>query len=647
MNMIELLKFILFLIAYIMVPGWIALRAVRLKIDLLGKTGLSFCLGVSFLIFSTLLLRIVGFPYQFLHLIGIISSLGLLSHIRTSKHMLKYKFSSFSVIAIFIWTVLSITMVSFHLGSKVDPTVGFMISAGRDNFWRLSIMQELTNHFPPQIPGFAGSLLKNYHFLYDLLIATTHQITKISLPILHFQLYSLALAMSFCVLSYIGAKIIISNKWVALLTSILTVGTGNLSYLLRFISSKFTFVAKSNIFLADSPFDQSHNPFNMLAYALFLSVLIFLVKWRASKNNKQLIYIAIITAVLFGVKIYAGLLVLGATLVMFGYLLIKKEGSIWFGLPIVTLLPVFQVMRGNSFSILSWNPGWVLMKLIEDSDRLYSETTILKLQHYRQTHNVIRIVETYARLLGIYLIGNLNIRLLAFAVPFRKKWLQHIPSSVRLWILSATVAAFGVPLLFSQNRAPYDSIQFVPYGMILMSLVSGVVIEHMLLYIKKPMLKVGVVVVLLMVALPTNIVVAWDHLMSPKDIISKYEVDTLTYLQNESNVGDIVLTDLEEDKMYLMYVPAISGRRVFLSGTSLTEQLGIDTKSRREQIESFFQNYSGATVQELEEKQQFLTKSNIKYIYLSNTGLVYEPLMKSLNLTLSYRNVNAVIYTVK
>lgn len=656
--MFEVILFSLFIGLFILFPGWFFTRKALEKSPVQIQIILSLSVGLAIFIYVSFLIRFVGLPFTALYAYAAILVIVALRHrlalrdIKKNTHL-----NFFTLVAILLLTATALALASGHLSSGYQVGELRLVSA-RDGFWRLSIIAELTHRFPPQIPGFPPILLKNYHFFYDLLIASASMVTHIGIIPLYTRYFTLLSAFFLVATVYALVREIVQSHWLALIGSLLTVLTGNLSYVLPLLSSRYQFFSRSNIFMADSPFDQSHNPFNLLAYALFLTAVLLVLMWERKRQRRIFFVLGIITGVLIGVKIYAGLLVTFGIGVIMAYELFVKKKFHWQILsPLLLTLPVVATMKGPGFSLLIFNPGWLLIKMIEDLDRLNLTDMALKEQYYRSTGNIFRLFQLKTEQLLLYLVGNLNIRLLALGYLVKKFRSPKLPPLTLLFMVSLTVAALGIPLFFSQSRAVYDSIQFTPYALLLLSIFAVSVLEKLFLWLKRrtstlvAWLGVGILV---LVAVPTNIDILVEKLKAGAYVVSSDEVSALQYIKRSSGASAIILTDLDSDKMTYMYVPAISERRTYLSGPPLVEQTGVNTLAREQAIRNFFEFRptidgipGGLSQVDTQEKKEFLTANNIQYIFLSESGLSNRRLLNALKLPLVYENPTVVIYEHK
>lgn len=650
MPILQVIIFILYVICAFLIPGLFLLEWSVLPLKGMVRIGLAFTVGISAYLLVTLLIRLVQFPFWVLYFYICGGTFWFSRKVKGKdiRVFFKQPVTRRQIAALTTFGVISLSLVVVHLASGFTTSGG--LSASRDSLWRIAISTELLHHFPPQIPGFTPQLLKNYHFFYDLLIASSSALTGIGIVDLYFHYFSLLVAVLFCLMMYVGCREFTKSNTIAFIGGMVGVMTGNISYILPLISRSYDFIAKADVFLSDQPFDQSYNPFNLLAYALFIGCFILFYHWEKKMSRRTYLLVTLSVMVLPLVKVYAGALILGGLLLASFFHMLKEKRLVWeMIMPFLATWPLMQVMRGNNFSILAWNPGWVLTKMVQDSDRLNIPDWILKEQYYQSVGNIPRLIQLKLTEFLIYLIGNINVRIIAFAAFVMKSVRDRIPPSSRMFIIIVTGAAFGMPILFSQNRAVYDSIQFTPYGLILLSIISVVVFDGWYLGTKKLLTKRWLLLLgisLIIIAIPTNVYLVFANLLPLQFEILPQEAFALKYIRDHADPNAIILNDLvDNDKVKYMYVPVISERRAFLTGLSLIEQTGIDTKVRTEEVTEFFTD-PRQDEETKKKKLDFLKQNQINYIYISKAGMQYQKAMEELGLPLFYKNGQAAIYQV-
>ncbi len=643
--MIDIGKFLIIFIVFLFLPGFLYLESYFTK-DRLSHIFISIFVSLAFFIYLSFIIRIIGLPYQitilFVYLVIFLLNLrGVKKIVKikipypTKKHLL--------IASLFIFIVMSLSIWNFQ--SREENGALNAVSY-HDSLWHISIINEINKAFPPLNPGYAGETLKNYHYLYDLLISSVFLLTGIPVFNLYFYFFSIFSAIMYLIGIYLLISIFTKETFFRVFGIVLTVFTGNLSYLLPFISSQYHFITSPNVFMSDQPFDQSLNPFNLLAYGMFLTLfyLFYLIVKKPDLGNKWRVIIsfAILGGILPGIKIYAGMLIFAGLLVtLILSLIIYRKVLLFILIPYCIFLPIYLLGKGKSPTTIVYAPFWILDRLISDSNRLNWPDIVLKEQYYREIGNYLGLFKFKFQQLLIYLLGNMNIRLLGFLYFIKKTVWEDI--TFNIFLFSVILASIIIPLLFNQSRNPYDIIQFNHYNLILLSIISIPVIERIVNILSiKWSKEIGylLIIMILFVAIPSSVEVLFVRLNKITSTISKDEVEGLKYLKNVSKSTDIVLNDPTDIKLWIMYIPALSERVSFLAAEGLVKQTGVDTKERREQIDLLFPKAG------CKDPTDFIYSNNISYIYLSNKRLDHYDCFNKENLPTIYKNNTVVIKKV-
>lgn len=633
----EISIFLLFFLSCIVAPGALVLQKVKelKKIELMILSPL---IGIVFFIPLTLIIRMLQLPFQLLYLYGALSVFWFLkSNKRQPIKIPRFTLIDTIGIALLLITVIVQTIV--HTGSGFTRD-GLYLGAERDTLWRISVAQELKEHFPPQVPGFAGVQLKNYHFFYDLLIAAASKLTTIDAVTIYTRYFSVLSSILFVGTIYLLISYIVKNRVLRYLTTIIAIWCGNLSYILPYLSKNYTFIARSNIFMSDAPFDQGHNPFNLLAYAFCIGAFILFYHFEKTQKKQFVVLLSLLIGVLTGLKIYAAIVLLGgwSLLILYRVIVTRKIEPI-FLLPYLCVLPAYLLIKGENFGILAFNPGWLLTKMVEDRDRLFLPDFVAKKQAAVASGNSIKISYYIALQLLMYLIGNISIRLIALTSLFK----PFMPRFSKLFLLGSALTALIFPLLFSQNRAPYDSIQFTPYALLFFGVIAAFAIETIYNWTSKhtsAILGMCIVIFILALAIPTNLYHAQAQFRNGRYLIPADEIEALRTLKKNTNPDEIILTDVGDEMLSQMYVSALSGRRTFLTGKTLAQQLGIDTSVREAQVRQFYSFGTFAS----SEMSQFLSDHHISYIYLSKNNAARAAVFDFFNMPRIQSSENAQVY---
>jgi len=131
--------------------------------------------------------------------------------------------------------LLSVTM--FRSGLNYDYGIGFWGPNGHDAIWHLSLINQLKQNIPPQNPIFAGEILSNYHWGYDLLVALISKVTLIDPSILYFQILPIIFSLILGFLSYKLAFLITKNYFNSIIFVILNYFASSFGWIVTLIKS--------------------------------------------------------------------------------------------------------------------------------------------------------------------------------------------------------------------------------------------------------------------------------------------------------------------------------------------------------------------------------------------------------------------------
>src|SRR5258708_2404367 len=187
--------------------------------------------------------------------------------------------------------------------------IGFWGANGHDGIWHIALINSLARG-SFQMPVFAGYDIKNYHLGFDLAVAFLHNITRIPIVNLYFQIIPPIFALFVGITSYLFVLNWTSSKKAALWSTFFVYFGGDLAWV--FGHGESTFWSQQSISTLINP------PFALSLIFIFAG-LYFLVK-------KKYFLSAVFFGLLLETKAYAGVLVLGSLFIagVWEYLREKK-----------------------------------------------------------------------------------------------------------------------------------------------------------------------------------------------------------------------------------------------------------------------------------------------------------------------------------
>ena len=528
----------------------------------------------------------------------------------------KPKLKILPIIVIFLSTIFfSLTM--FRSGLKYQYGLGFWGPNGHDAIWHLSLINQLKQQVPPQNPIYSGTLLSNYHWGFDFLVAIISNLTKLNTSLLYFQILPIIFSLLIGYLSFKLAFLITKNKITSLFFVLLNYFAGSFGWIYTLIKNHQ--IGGESLFWSMQSVSTLLNPPFALSLIVILFSLILWFKHRNSNSIKWAILIGLIFTLLSGIKVYAGILI-GLALISYWFFESIRSKKIFgfnfiicliMGLISLLILYILGVLKGGQ--LLEFKPFWFTHSMIESLDKFYFP----KLASFRanQSNILISLILEIA-LIFIFLIGNLGTRVLGFFTIFSKIITQKINHFDKL-IFPVLFFSFIIPLLFVQKGTAWNTIQFFYYFLFF----ANFYLAHFLsnLWSKNKIL----ILVILLISCITSFATLKDYFGNPSpSCLPNSEIEALNFLKNQSN-GFVLTYPYDQYKKKNMstpiplyayettaYVSAFSGKQTFLEDEMNLDITGFDWKSRLADEQKFFNTSDKFFA------RGFLINNNIDYIYL-------------------------------
>ncbi|AKM82835.1 hypothetical protein A2422_02600 [Candidatus Woesebacteria bacterium RIFOXYC1_FULL_31_51] len=481
---------------------------------------------------------------------------------------------------------LSLTMVKSGLNYSFGQ--GFWGPNGHDGIWHIALSQGLARgSFENSV--FSGELLKNYHIGFDLLLVLINKLTKIPISLIYFQILPPIFALLIGLLTYKFVNIWIKNKLSATLSMFFVYFGGSLSWILG--KGESTFWSQQGISTLINP------PFA-------LSLIFILLGLIAILKDKKILAI-VFFGLLIQIKVYAGLLVLGALLVS-GYF------QIFIGALLISSL-IFIPFNKEATSSISWQPFWFLETMASYSDRLGWDKFYSAMTTYKTGHIWIKGILAYGLAFTIFIVGNFGTRII-FLFNLLKRKIKL--TKMDLFFYSVILAGILIPTFFVQKGTPWNTIQFFYYSLFFSSILSGIVLSKAKKYI---------VLVIILLTIPTTLLTLKDVYIPnrPPAKVSPEELSALSYLR-EKPTGVVLTYPFDSQKakdainnpprpLYLYdstsYVSAYTNKPVSLEDEVNLDILGYNWKERLLEIQGWYKET------DLVKAKNFLKVNNIKYVY--------------------------------
>ncbi len=654
----KIIRFLLFLFIVLLVPGSVFINNLLEKNDpFLKRIFLSLVVGsvlltVIFYFVSILNFRFLVFLYILLALLLFIKAKHFsLFQIRWPKVMDKLQISA--IFVIILGTIFQ-NIPTFKNGLTYPFGMGLWGPNTHDGIWHISLINQLLQGIPVENPIYAGTVLKNYHFFYDLLIAASVFFTRISIIDLVFRffplLFSLLLGLGtyYLIINLFSNRIgIIKTKLAAIFSLCFVYFAGSFGWIVDYLKQR-TFGGES-AFWANQSISFNLNPPFAVSLLIIIAFLFFLINSKKTGSWNRIFVSIVLVGSLVGFKAYGAVLVIASLVFISIINIFRKEFSHLLILifSVFFSLIIFLSNFEQNTQLIIFSPFWLIHSMIDSPDRVGWIRLSLARVAGIETKNLFKFISAEAIGLLIFVIGNLGLRVISFGSFIKIKHIYKYTSF--LFILVFSVLSFLIPILFIQSGNAWNTIQFSYYGLYTTALISGPVLVYFIS--RLPRLLSFLIIILILVLMPVNSITTATYYLGylPHGRVDTKELEALEFLSKQ---GDGVVLTYPHDKKIktrisepwplfaydsTAYVAALSGKAVFLEDEGQNQILLTDYKKRLIVSKDFFLNPGT-------EKIKFLSDNKIMYIYLPKifNQRVNEFLAENI-----FENEEVIIYKIK
>lgn len=622
-------KFVLLIVLFFFLPG-LVFRSGRL---------LAVPIGISLFALTAWILGYLKLDYLIWGLP--IIALGLvIKNKELTLHRFEFGKKHLILGIVIILGSASWLITQFKNGLIFNYGLGFWGPNGHDAIWHLSLISELQKNVPPNNPIYAGQLLTNYHYFFDLLIAKSANVLSIDPIELLFRMFPLLIAVFSGLLIYKVTEKISKSFLAGVSATFFLYFGGSFGWVVTFLKDKS--FGGETMFWAQQSISTLLNPPFAISLMTFLAGLIIFyeVIGQKSQHKLRVFPLILLWGTLIEFKAYAGILVLGGLgLYTLQRLIFKRDFSILLvSVPVFLLsLLVFLPNNSGSQSLIQYNPLWLVHSMITAQDRLGWNRLTLTLE------SGVWYKLLYGYFLGtlIFLFGNFGTRIISL-IAIKEFFKQS-------FLLYFVILSIILPLVFTQEGTAWNIVQFLYYGLAVLNIFAGIGLAK--LVTKSPKI-IGVILGILVILLtvPTTLGTFQHYLPErPPAKLSSKEFEALQFLRNQPD--GVVLTMPFDEKLNgqfsapkplsvytsTAYVSAFSGKPAFMEDTVNLEILGIRYKGRFNQTRDYFK---------IRDRSSKIAKeNNISYVYLPKF-LNYQIDEGLMGLKMIFENDDAKIYRV-
>lgn len=517
------------------------------------------------------------------------------------------------------WDFLALAMVVVGTAIQILPLwfSGYMNSNGLnfccfwpDNLYHIAVTNQLVQSVPPSEAGMGDVVMKNYHYLGNLVTADIIRVFRLPLIATHNQFIPVFIGL---LLGFSGwvftQKLNIGrtfNRWFLFFLLF----SGNIIFLALLLMGKGLFFSLNVTESATTLWFSPPRVFAMVA--LFAGLTLFL-DWIKNKSLYVGVLMALLIGSLISFKVYIGIFALVGFGVVGIYYLLKKDLKMIFplllllGLSLALYLPANKDAGGLVFTGL-WRiedfavrPAFGLIGLE------------LARQVYIQHNNILRIIQVELLFAGLFIFSWLGMFMVGILQT--KKSLRMFPTLLHVVLLSGFVVTSVIGLLFIQQTGGSNTVQFLFNVYIVGSLYSALACWYWIPKLPKSIKYIAVILILFFVAVRTGN----DTFSNIRQLIrhENYLVVNNNQLQASQYLSDHMTSSTKlavdpsialEDNCY--YISFLTSRSQFLCGAGILEDHGVDVTHRVEELNTIF------TVKDPGKIKEIIKEHNISYVYV-------------------------------
>lgn len=598
---LNFVKFIILTIIFFLLPGWIISRNIWVAIP------------VGWSLF-TMEAYVLGF-IKLDKLIWLIPVISLIILVR-SRHLpgLRFKVSKqlVSLAALIVVGSTFWLMTVIRSGLSYDYGLGFWGPNGHDAIWHLSLISQLKNSVPPQNPVFAGTMLTNYHYFFDLLLAKSSFLLNIDQLDLLFRFFPLLISILTGVLVYKTVQVISRDYTSSILAVFFVYFGGSFGWILSFI--KDGSLGGESLFWAQQSISTLLNPPFAISLVFLFSGLYLFQQFYQNQSKPTLtalISLALLWGGLIEFKAYAGILILiSLGLLGLEQLFRKREKHMLVLIIVCGIISLLVFLPNNlsSGSLLIFYPLWFVQTMILFQDRL----NWIRLGMIIESENTLKIILGYGLGLMIFILGNFGTRVVGFLT---------LKVLIKYRIL-LYISLFGllIPLLFIQKGTNWNSLQFFYYTLVIFDLFTALTISTLVKRLPKHLSAIFVFIIVFL-TIPTAIGTFEQYLpLRPPAKLSTQELEALNFLKQQPS-GEVLTLAFDQSftNKYVepvplfayastAYVSAFSEHPTFVDDTINLDILGVDYKGRINERNDFLK---------IPDRQRdILAKNKIRFLYV-------------------------------
>jgi hypothetical protein len=534
-------------------PGRLLLHLLGLRLSRLETATLSWAAGFTFMTVLFWLLHLAGRPGLIAWYMpaGGLALAGLALRRRRLTPPAppdRFRFDLPLLVPVLLSTLVAAAFM-FPSGLDAGGTLTLVSAHAHDAPWHIFNIYQLAFRFPPELPGFSGVPMPNYHIFSDLAWAAFVRAGLDNPWFLYLRFapvfYTVLLALS----TYITVLAWLKNRPAAVLAVWLTGIASNFGYVLPLLVGPESYRHWDSVFWCSAPHSLILNPGISSSFMLVMAGMWLLVRFLDSGDKRLLPLIGLVWGALTAFKIYAAVLVLAALAVCALVRGLRREPR--FALAAAAALPLnlalFIHFNKGAEKLIVFLPGFNL-------------ATMLTLPGWMGLMEPARLVDLYTRNLPlvallmaglalVFLVGNLGPRGAGLFQLARCCFTPFACDPVLLFVTVLSGGAFAASILFVQSGATFNTVQFFYYAVLLGALPAAFQFRNWTAG-STPGRRLAVAALLVALGLPGVVhAVFFSPMVGERYIAPREWTAGFTWLKDNSPRDAIVIRPLDESLM--------------------------------------------------------------------------------------------------
>lgn len=483
-----------------------------------------------------------------------------------------------------------------------------------DNLWHASLTHEIIRHFPPNGPGLPDTLMRNYHYWSDMVIAGLVRVFKLPLfqTQFHFSPFLVSLLLGIATISLCHA-LRLSHKTTRLVVFFNYFG-GDLIYLVTLLTKRdLSGLAKMSS-LEDGARLLCNQP-TAFSYIIALGGLSLFVLWGKKKNNLLGFFGMLLLSSTIGFKIYTNLFFVPGILLLSAISFFKKRWSelfLYSSFFLFSLIIYFPTNSGAGG--LVWTPFSIVNNFIVQPNLNLIRWELARIIFLNDKKYLINYIFEIA-FTFIFLVAILGTKIFGFLQSPRFLF-NKLGKEVNIVFILGTLISLIGGIFFIQTTGGANTFNFLVSVFLFNSILVGLSLE----YWQKKLPKIITAFLFCGLILLTAPRVTYETINHIKNylkpdgfLITNEELKLYEFINQDPDTNFSVAIDPEH---YLgrtsPYVSIFLNRPLLLSGNGLLKHFRLDVEEKEKSQTLIFKSNKVKIV------ANELLANRIKYIYLND-----------------------------